>query len=82
MVQKSGESKKHSGGDNDKERFWLYLRLFLIMGVVWSTEILSWILDDVTWIFYIVDILNCLQGVVIFVSFVWTRKVKRLIQKR
>lgn len=33
-------------------------------------------------IFYVTDILNSLQGFVIFILFVWKPKVKKLILKR
>lgn len=61
-------------------RFMLYLRLFIIMGVTWSFEILSWAFDGkLSWVLIIVDGLNCLQGVIIFIFFVWQPKIKKKI---
>ena len=82
MVRKNEDSKKHSKMDNDKERFWLYLRLFIVMGVTWSMEFISWAVDGVTWIFYISDACNCIHGFLIFILFVWKQKVKRLVWKK
>ena len=53
------------------------------MGINWSMEIISWILDDKpTYVFYITDIANTLQGLIIFIIFVWKEKIKRLLLKR
>ncbi|XP_055537393.1 G-protein coupled receptor Mth2-like isoform X1 [Wyeomyia smithii] len=77
-----GDSKRHSKLDNDRDRFSLYLRLFIVMGVTWSLEVISWAVDNVAWIFYISDVCNCIQGFLIFMLFVWKQKVKRLIYKK
>ena len=64
-------------------RFNLYLKLFIVMGISWSMEIISWLLDDKpTFVFYITDIANTLQGLIIFIIFVWKEKIKRLLLKR
>jgi hypothetical protein len=62
-------------------RFFLYLRLFIVMGATWSMESISWVFDS-PWFFYVSDILNCLQGFIIFILFVWKPKVKKLIVRR
>jgi hypothetical protein len=62
-------------------RFFLYLRLFIIMGATWSMESISWAFET-SFIFYISDFLNCLQGFIIFLLFVWKPKVKKLIVRR
>lgn len=62
-------------------RFFLYLRLFIVMGATWTMESISWIFENSV-LFYITDILNCLQGFIIFILFVWKPKVKTLIQRR
>lgn len=63
-------------------RFFLYLRLFIIMGVTWSMESISWMLNNRFYTFYVSDVLNCLQGFIIFVLFVWKPKVRDLIRQR
>lgn len=66
-------------------RFGLFLRLFLIMGVTWSSEIISYIVgSDKKWskIFYVSDLCNAMQGFLIFMLFVLKKKVKHLISNR
>lgn len=51
------------------------------MGATWSMESISWVFES-TYIFYVSDLLNCLQGFIIFILFVWKPKVKKLIIRR
>ncbi|XP_059216230.1 G-protein coupled receptor Mth2 isoform X2 [Stomoxys calcitrans] len=69
----------------EKDKFGLFLRLFLVMGVTWSLEIISYFVGpDSSWakIFYAADICNAVQGFLIFMLFVMKRKVKQLITNR
>lgn len=53
------------------------------MGINWSMEIISWLCKDAPdYIWYITDLANTLQGVIIFIIFVWKDKIKRLLLKR
>lgn len=52
------------------------------MGVTWTMEAISWIISPGGWYFYVTDLTNAIQGVVIFVLFVMKPKVKELIIKR
>lgn len=65
-------------------RYSLYLRLFIVMGVSWLAEVISYALPAGTaeWYSYVTDIFNSLQGFFIFFLFVWKPKVKALIVKR
>uniref|UniRef100_A0A182Q5Y6 G-protein coupled receptors family 2 profile 2 domain-containing protein n=1 Tax=Anopheles farauti TaxID=69004 RepID=A0A182Q5Y6_9DIPT len=81
-VVRRGDSKRHTKLDNDRDRFGLYLRLFIVMGVTWSLEIISWLVDNNAWIFYVSDVCNCIQGFLIFALFVLKQKIKRLIYKK
>uniref|UniRef100_A0A182LY68 G-protein coupled receptors family 2 profile 2 domain-containing protein n=2 Tax=Anopheles culicifacies TaxID=139723 RepID=A0A182LY68_9DIPT len=81
-VIRRGDSKRHTKLDNDRDRFGLYLRLFIVMGVTWSLEIISWAVDNNAWIFYVSDVCNCIQGFLIFALFVLKQKIKRLIYKK
>uniref|UniRef100_A0A182PLA5 G-protein coupled receptors family 2 profile 2 domain-containing protein n=1 Tax=Anopheles epiroticus TaxID=199890 RepID=A0A182PLA5_9DIPT len=81
-VVRRGDSKRHTKLDNDRDRFGLYLRLFIVMGVTWSLEIISWAVDNNAWIFYVSDVCNCIQGFLIFALFVLKQKIKRLIYKK
>lgn len=76
------ESKRH---DDNKQWFNLYLKLFIVMGITWSMEIVSWLLSTVKtpqYLWYITDLANTLQGVIIFIIFVCKKKIKRLLLKK
>ncbi|XP_035904477.1 uncharacterized protein LOC118508837 [Anopheles stephensi] len=78
----SGDSRRHTKYEKDRNRYSLYLRLFVIMGVTWTVEIITWLVGESSWLIYLVDICNCLTGISIFILFVWKPKVKQLLLKR
>lgn len=66
-------------------RFYMYLKLFIIMGITWIMELISWLINvdivpAIVW--YPTYIVNALQGVIIFIIFVCRRKIKQLLLKR
>lgn len=64
-------------------RFHLYLKLFIVMGITWSAEFVFWKFGKLSaYISFILDLPNLLQGVTIFMIFVWKGKIKRLLRKR
>uniref|UniRef100_A0A1I8NM82 G-protein coupled receptors family 2 profile 2 domain-containing protein n=1 Tax=Stomoxys calcitrans TaxID=35570 RepID=A0A1I8NM82_STOCA len=70
-----------------KNNFGLFLRLFLIMGVSWLLDIVSYIESLVNPggtnpIYYVSDFMNAILGLLIFVCFVLKPKVLSLIKKR
>ncbi|XP_055702005.1 G-protein coupled receptor Mth2-like isoform X3 [Phlebotomus papatasi] len=77
-----GDSRRFNKMEADRDRFSLYLRLFIVMGVTWIMEAISWAVDPKSWVFYVSDVCNCLQGFFIFMLFVWKPKIKQLIIKR
>ncbi|CAO1388263.1 unnamed protein product [Diamesa hyperborea] len=76
------DSQKHSRVKADKEKFYLYLRLFIIMGVTWIMESVSWVFKNSSFMFVFTDALNCLQGFIIFYLFVCKPKMIKLIKKK
>ncbi|XP_076245702.1 G-protein coupled receptor Mth2 isoform X1 [Calliopsis andreniformis] len=77
---KGVDSKRH---DDNKQWFNLYLKLFIVMGINWSMEIISFLFhDSPPYIWYFTDLANTLQGVIIFLIFVWKDKIKQLLLKR
>ncbi|XP_076286757.1 G-protein coupled receptor Mth2 isoform X2 [Lasioglossum baleicum] len=77
---KGVDSRRH---DDNKQWFNLYLKLFIVMGINWAMEIISWLCDDSPkYIWIISDLTNALQGVIIFLIFVWKEKIRRLLLKR
>lgn len=54
---------------------WVYVRLFILMGILWLTEVVSWhYLQYCSIPEYIIDIINSLQGVYIFLVTVTCRR--------
>ncbi|CAK9829486.1 G-protein coupled receptor Mth2 [Anthophora retusa] len=77
---KSVDSRRH---DDNKQWFNLYLKLFIVMGINWSMEIISWLCNNSpAYIWYLTDLTNTLQGVIIFLIFVWKGKIRRLLVKK
>ncbi|XP_038120388.1 G-protein coupled receptor Mth2 isoform X2 [Culex quinquefasciatus] len=76
------DSRRHSKFEKDRYRFSLYLRLFVVMGVTWTFELISWAVGENGYLFYVTDVCNCLLGVIIFFLFVWKKKVRQLALKR
>ncbi|KAL4704062.1 hypothetical protein ACJJTC_001984 [Scirpophaga incertulas] len=82
-----------SAGDRAKRRFRvdkanlvLTVKLWVVMGAGWICELLSTVFAkpnfNIPWIFILIDIVNELQGVAIFIILVFKRKVYYLIRKR
>ncbi|XP_076263818.1 G-protein coupled receptor Mth2-like isoform X21 [Rhynchophorus ferrugineus] len=86
LMLKQNESKRHAL-EKEKRRFNLFLKLFLAMGVNWTMEVISWLVnwqttDKYTYIWYITDFINAVYGGVIFFIFVFKRKIWKMLQKR
>lgn len=70
---------------SEKDKFGIFLRLFIVMGVTWSMEIASYIVGEETFFskfFILTDILNAIQGFLIFVLFVMRKKIKQYLHNR
>lgn len=52
------------------------------MGVTWTMEVISWLIHETSWVFYLTDFINCIQGVLIFLIFIWKPRVKDLLRKK
>ncbi|XP_032664916.1 G-protein coupled receptor Mth2-like isoform X1 [Odontomachus brunneus] len=76
----SSESKRH----NDNKRwFKLYLKLFIVMGINWSMEIISWVFKGVPIsVWHATDMMNALQGIIIFIIFVCKDKIRKGLLKK
>ncbi|KAI4482567.1 hypothetical protein M0804_008420 [Polistes exclamans] len=77
---RGSESRRH---DDNKQWFNLYMKLFIVMGITWTTEIISTLWEGSgDYIWYISDVINTLQGLIIFITLVCKQKIKRLLLKR
>ncbi|KAJ0176467.1 hypothetical protein K1T71_007646 [Dendrolimus kikuchii] len=81
-VLKSKDSTTHDQHRNDKQRLFLYVKLFTIMGINWILEVLSAIYPKLGPVWLVTDTYNVLIGVFVFIIFVCKRKIFRLIKKR
>lgn len=88
-----GRESFSSSGALDNERFAfltcrliMNVKLFIVMGLTWLFEVASsfsiHFSPDSQWIFYATDIVNCLQGLLIFLLFVVKRRVYHALRKR
>ena len=57
-------------------------KLFVVMGVTWTLEIVSSFVTEPRWIWYLSDAANALEGALIFCIFVLKRKVIRTLAHR
>jgi len=57
-------------------------KLFVVMGVTWTMEIVSTFVTEPRWIWYLSDSYNALHGALIFCIFVLKRKVIRTLAHR
>ncbi|KAL2743950.1 G-protein coupled receptor Mth2-like [Vespula maculifrons] len=79
------EYREYSGNKLRALRFkcLLYIKLMLVMGITWIFEILSFAAGTTQWYWIPTDILNTLQGFIIFLLLVVTRKrVRKLLAKK
>jgi hypothetical protein len=78
---KGQESRRHDDKAN-RQRLNLYLKLFIVMGVNWIMEVISWAAGGPEYLWYFTDLGNILQGVLIFVIFVWKQKVRYILVRK
>ncbi|XP_071446113.1 G-protein coupled receptor Mth2-like [Hetaerina americana] len=68
--------------DDKKQRFNLYLKLFIIMGVNWIMEVIQAVVKGPDYLWVLCDLLNALQGVFIFFIFVWKKRVRGVASRK
>ncbi|XP_037905125.1 G-protein coupled receptor Mth2-like isoform X2 [Hermetia illucens] len=79
MNQMISRGESRSSLNREKAKIMLYLRLFIIMGVSWSLEFISWLAGQkYEPLFYITDVCNAIQGLLIFMLFVMRKRVLKL----
>ncbi|XP_034825174.1 probable G-protein coupled receptor Mth-like 3 isoform X1 [Maniola hyperantus] len=66
----------------DRAKYILTGKLWVVMGAGWVSELLSTVVTEPQWLWNIVDLMNELQGVFIFLILVVKPKVYTLIKKR
>ncbi|XP_017760199.1 PREDICTED: G-protein coupled receptor Mth-like [Eufriesea mexicana] len=72
----------------NKIKFIMNVKLFVVMGIFWVTEIIASFIKEYTdyryvdEVSYVPDVLNSLQGVMIFILFVVKHRVHQALRKR
>ncbi|XP_075992177.1 putative G-protein coupled receptor Mth-like 3 isoform X2 [Anticarsia gemmatalis] len=66
----------------DRAKYVLTGKLWVVMGAGWISELLSTLTNEPPWLWAVVDLINELQGVFIFVILVMKPKLYYLIRKR
>ncbi|RZF34488.1 hypothetical protein LSTR_LSTR011730 [Laodelphax striatellus] len=77
---KNTESKRHH--QKEKDRCYLYGKLFVVMGVTWIMEVVSERIGGAEFWWYPTDIINICQGIGIFVIFVVKRRVLYMLNQK
>jgi G protein-coupled receptor Mth (Methuselah protein) len=58
------------------------LKLFIVMGILWLIEIIDTLVEFHQTMSYFVDAFNLMQGVLVFLIFVFKKKVLMALQKK
>ncbi|KAG8239843.1 hypothetical protein J437_LFUL014825 [Ladona fulva] len=85
QLKKQTDIVRKAASREDKEnrnRFNLYLKLLIVMGVNWIMEVVSWAIGGPDYLWYITDIGNTLQGIFIFVIFVCMNKIRKVVMQK
>lgn len=63
-------------------RFAFYIKLFLAFGVNWAGELISWSTGTESNLLIVIDVINILYGIFIFILSCCNRKVFNLLRKK
>nr|XP_036671953.1 G-protein coupled receptor Mth [Drosophila suzukii] len=80
FARKDGRKQKLK---SDKQNYALFLRLFIVMGLTWSLEIISYLVQNTKWAakaFLVADYLNWSQGIITFVVFILRPNTLKLLK--
>ncbi|KAK4292006.1 hypothetical protein Pmani_035197, partial [Petrolisthes manimaculis] len=75
------QSHKGTVQRQGRQRLRLCFKLFLVMGISWLAEIISFQLGPST-VWYISDVFNCFQGFIIFLIFILKPKILETMKAR
>ncbi|XP_071542012.1 uncharacterized protein [Panulirus ornatus] len=75
------QSHKGTVQKQARQRLRLCFKLFLVMGISWMAEIISFQMGPST-VWYISDVFNCFQGFIIFLIFILKPKILEAVRAR
>lgn len=65
-----------------RQIFRMCLCLFCVMGINWVMEVVSWFAGGPEYIWYVTDVINTLQGIIIFIIFVLEPRIRSCVWKK
>ncbi|KAL1124011.1 hypothetical protein AAG570_001781 [Ranatra chinensis] len=75
-------AKEHHRFQADLSKMVMNIKLFVVMGVSWTLDIISMFMKPESWGWFLPDAANCLVGLLIFCIFVLKGKVLKALAKK
>ncbi|XP_064083193.1 G-protein coupled receptor Mth2-like isoform X2 [Macrobrachium nipponense] len=81
LLKSRNNQRLQRARSQNRDRLWLCGKIFLVMGITWITEVISWQQGTCeAWI--LTDIINALQGFTIFLVFVCKKSTRQMVTRR
>ncbi|XP_064083194.1 probable G-protein coupled receptor Mth-like 1 isoform X3 [Macrobrachium nipponense] len=81
LLKSRNNQRLQRARSQNRDRLWLCGKIFLVMGITWITEVISWQQGTCeAWI--LTDIINALQGFTIFLVFVCKKSTRQMVGPR
>ncbi|CAG0903909.1 unnamed protein product [Darwinula stevensoni] len=82
LIRNAKKTAQLTSSQKPSQNFWLYLKLFVVMGLSWITEVISFLVKgpEEYWIF--TDAINCFQGLFIFVIVICKKDTLEILRRR
>ncbi|GBP53420.1 Probable G-protein coupled receptor Mth-like 1 [Eumeta japonica] len=89
IIKTKNKTKRHLKSEDsknskarDKQRLLTYVKLFIVMGVTWILEVVSYVLPEAGILWKISDAFNALSGLFVFIIVVCNKEKISSLQKR
>ncbi|XP_035442332.2 G-protein coupled receptor Mth2-like isoform X2 [Spodoptera frugiperda] len=79
---RGSESSTHDANRKHTQRFTVYVKLFIVMGISWMLEVISYLVPQADAVWWVTDAYNVLIGLIIFIIFVCKKNTWIMIKKR
>lgn len=81
LLKSRNNQRLQRARSQNRDRLWLCGKIFLVMGITWITEVISWQQGTCeAWI--LTDVINALQGFTIFLVFVCKKSTRQMVTRR
>uniref|UniRef100_A0A2H1W4J5 SFRICE_020326 n=1 Tax=Spodoptera frugiperda TaxID=7108 RepID=A0A2H1W4J5_SPOFR len=78
---RGNESSTHDANRKHTQRFTVYVKLFIVMGISWILEVISYLVPQADAVWWVTDAYNVLIGLIIFIIFVCKQNTWIMIKK-